>query len=42
VPAQPWPHANPTRPDQPWRAMWRRLKRGIGLELRGPGADDEG
>lgn len=42
VPSQPWPHANPTRPDQPWRALWRRLKRRVGLEMRDPGEDDEG
>ncbi|MEY2919635.1 MAG: hypothetical protein RL261_940 [Pseudomonadota bacterium] len=40
TPSQPWPHANPTRPDQPWRAMWRRLKRSVGLEIRDPGGDD--
>lgn len=42
VPSQPWPHANPTRPDQPWRAMWRRLKRGVGIEMRDPGEDEGG
>ena len=41
IPEQPWPHANATRPDQPWRPMWRRVKRGLGLELRDPGESDE-
>jgi hypothetical protein len=37
VPGQPWPHANPTRPDQPWRPLWRRVRRRFGLE---PGESD--
>jgi len=41
IPDRPWPHANPTKPDQPWRPMWRRLRRGLGLEGSRP-ADDEG
>ena len=32
VPATPLPHANPTRPDQPWRPAWRRVRRALGLE----------
>jgi hypothetical protein len=32
VPTQPWPHANLTRPDPPWRSAWRGLKRALGLE----------
>jgi hypothetical protein len=32
VPTQPWPHANLTRPDPPWRSAWRRLRRALGLE----------
>jgi hypothetical protein len=32
VPSRPWPHANSTRPDQPWRAWWRRMRRRLGLE----------
>lgn len=32
VPAQPWPHANPTRADSPWRPLWRRLRQRLGLE----------
>ena len=31
-PAVPLPHANPTRPDLPWRRAWRALRRGLGLE----------
>jgi hypothetical protein len=27
--------------DQPWRPMWRRMKRALGLELRDPGESDE-
>jgi len=42
VPSQPWPHANPTTPDQPWRPMWRKLKQALGLEARAPdGARDD-
>ena len=37
VPSRPWPHANPTTPDQPWRPMWRKLKQALGLEARAPG-----
>jgi hypothetical protein len=33
VPAQPWPHANPTRADRPWRPLWRALRRRLGLEV---------
>jgi hypothetical protein len=31
-PDVPLPHANPTRPDLPWRRAWRAVRRGIGLE----------
>jgi hypothetical protein len=42
VPSRPWPHANPTRTDQPWRPAWRRLKQALGLEARAPdGARDD-
>jgi hypothetical protein len=41
VPDRPWPHANPTQPDQPWRPMWRRLRRSLGIELRDPSERDE-
>ena len=42
VPSRPWPHANPTTPDQPWRPMWRKLKQALGLEARAPdGARDD-
>jgi len=37
VPGVPWPHANPTKPDQPWRPAWRKLKQALGLEARTPG-----
>ena len=37
LPSRPWPHANPTTPDQPWRPMWRKLKQALGLEARAPG-----
>jgi hypothetical protein len=36
VPSQPWPHANPTKPDSPWRPAWRRLRQALGLEAREP------
>lgn len=39
IPERPWPHANPTKADQPWRPLARRLKRALGLELRE--ADDD-
>jgi len=42
VPSRPWPHANPTTPDQPWRPAWRKLKQALGLEARAPdGARDD-
>ena len=41
IPELPWPHANPTRPDQPWRPVWRRLRRSLGIELRDPSERDE-
>ena len=43
VPDRPWPHANPTKPDSPWRPAWRRFRQALGLEAREPlddGADD--
>jgi hypothetical protein len=42
VPDRPWPHANPTKADRPWRPLWRRLKQAMGLEARAPaeGRDD--
>jgi hypothetical protein len=36
VPEQPWPHANPTRLDAPWRPFWRKLRRRLGLEASAP------
>jgi hypothetical protein len=41
LPDLPWPHANPTRSDQPWRPAWRRLRRRLRLERPDPGAHDE-
>jgi len=38
VPERPWPHANPTRRDTPWRAYWRRLRQRLGLERSVPGS----
>jgi hypothetical protein len=32
IPAAPWPHANVTMPDKPWRAAWRSLRSALGLE----------
>jgi len=32
VPPVPLPHANPTRPDAPWRRAWRAVRRRLGLE----------
>jgi hypothetical protein len=39
VPDRPLPHANPTRPDTPWRPLWRNLRRALGLEARRPDED---
>lgn len=39
VPDVPWPHANPTKPDAPWRRSWRALRRALGMELPAPGDD---
>jgi hypothetical protein len=36
VPDVPWPHANPTRLDAPWRPLWRSLRRRLGLEASVP------
>jgi hypothetical protein len=33
---QPWPHANPTKLDAPWRPLWRKLRRRLGLEASAP------
>jgi hypothetical protein len=33
---QPWPHANPTKLDAPWRPLWRSLRRRLGLEASAP------
>jgi hypothetical protein len=41
VPEQPWPHANPTKPDRPWRPLWRKLKQSLGLEARAPAEQGE-
>lgn len=32
LPARPWPHANATRRERPGRALWRSLRRTLGLE----------
>ena len=42
VPDRPWPHANPTKPDSPWRPAWRRLRQALGLEAREPVDGDAG
>jgi hypothetical protein len=34
VPSAPWPHANVTKADKPWRSAWRGLRRALGLELK--------
>lgn len=36
IPGRPWPHANPTRRDLPWRRAWRALRRALGFEARLP------
>ena len=36
IPDRPWPHANPTAEDPPWRRGWRALRRALGLEPRLP------
>ena len=36
IPDRPWPHANPTRRDPPWRRAWRALRRALRLEPRLP------
>jgi hypothetical protein len=42
LPDAPWPHANPTTRDQPWRPAWRSLRRRLGIEAAVPDdADDE-
>ena len=38
-PDVPLPHANPTRPDLPWRRAWRAVRRGLGLERSLPPED---
>lgn len=40
VPPQPWPHANRGRGQRPWRGLWRRLRRALGLEPSLPGDRD--
>ena len=35
-PAAPWPHANATRSDKPWRNAWRRVRRMLGMEMASP------
>jgi hypothetical protein len=39
VPDHPWPHANVSRPDSPWRGAWRRVRQALGLELKTSDAD---
>jgi hypothetical protein len=31
-PSRPWPHANVTKQEKPWRGAWRKLRRSLGLE----------
>lgn len=33
VPSEPWPHANVTQSDKPWRSAWRRIRRVLGMEM---------
>jgi hypothetical protein len=40
LPDRPWPHANPTKLDQPWRPVWRSVRRTLGIEASVP--DDDG
>lgn len=40
VPERPWPHANLTRADMPWRRMWRSVRQSLGVEI-GPGTADD-
>ena len=34
IPEAPWPHANPSRANKPWRHAWRRLRQSLGFEER--------
>jgi hypothetical protein len=36
VPSKPWPHANVTQSDKPWRKAWRRVRRMLGMEMATP------
>ena len=36
VPGAPWPHANVTQSDKPWRSAWRRVRRLLGMEMATP------
>lgn len=40
LPKRPWPHANASKRERPWRHAWRRLRRGLGLEADVPDASD--
>jgi hypothetical protein len=39
VPSEPWPHANVTQSDKPWRSAWRRVRRALGMEIAAPSDD---
>jgi hypothetical protein len=39
TPAAPWPHANVTSTDKPWRSAWRGLRRALGMEMKVPERD---
>lgn len=39
VPERPWPHANVSSADSPWRGAWRRVRQALGLELQATDPD---
>jgi hypothetical protein len=39
IPDRPWPHANVTHGDAPWRRTWRRLRQALGMEISAPFED---
>ena len=36
IPARPWPHANPSKRDLPWRRAWRGVRRALRMEMANP------
>jgi hypothetical protein len=34
IPKIPFPHANPSKQDQPWRGAWRSVRRALRIEMR--------